>query len=170
MFIYDADHEAVLFSELSDIWPGSEPEGLRCGRGSEVVWWEKRGGEGRCRISSSLLSADKLNQAHKLWDVWPAELSLLHHRTTVPWSKAALPLSLSLSPCRTNKQDSDDKSIDRPADGRTGFPKDDSRGRPLDGHTHTHTHTHTEDYSLQSLCCSLSRSLPPPAALRLPAN
>lgn len=28
-----ADHEAVLFSELSDIWPGSEPKGLRSGRG-----------------------------------------------------------------------------------------------------------------------------------------
>lgn len=31
--ISNADHEAALFSELSDIWPGSEPEGLRGGVG-----------------------------------------------------------------------------------------------------------------------------------------
>lgn len=43
LFISNADHETVLFSELSDIWPGSEPEGLR--QGSEVVGRERRGEE-----------------------------------------------------------------------------------------------------------------------------
>lgn len=33
VFISNADHEAVLFSELSDIWPGSEPVGVTGWRG-----------------------------------------------------------------------------------------------------------------------------------------
>lgn len=39
---FHADHEAVLFSELSDIWPGSEPKGLRW---RVVLWGDVEGGE-----------------------------------------------------------------------------------------------------------------------------